>query len=358
MRNMPISQLYPGLILGEDIYIPGTNKLLLPINFVLTDKSIARLEFYAIYSVKIKDADSDAPAPEPEEAYFSERVRNSAEFAEFSKKYNKNIDLFKRSLINMIGANKPLSIDILLADTLSLLHSGNSKVNLFDILTNLRNYDDATYAHNINVALICNIFAGWLHLSEEDTRIATLCGLLHDIGKIMVPEVILNKKGALSPEEYSIAKTHAAKGYQKLRDLGIDLRICNAALMHHERYDGSGYPLGLEGEQISPFACMVSIADVYDAMTSARPYREPLCPFHVISLFESDGYQKYSPQYLMTFLENIANSYLLNTVRLSDGREGTLVFVNRTKFSCPTIKVGNEYIDLFKETNLSIERVL
>lgn len=355
MKYIPSTKLRPGMITAEDVYAPGSSQLLLPAGFTLTPKSIARLEFYSVFSVKIADENEK---PVQEFSTFSERVRNSEEFVKFSQSYTKDIDTFKTSLNDVINRNKPLEPEILLTDTLSLLYSEDRRVNLFDMLTNLRDLDDTTYAHNINVALICNIFAGWLHYSEEDIKIATLCGLLHDIGKLMIPEHILKKKGKLTAQEYDIVKSHTVKGYQKLHELNVDSRICNAALMHHERYDGSGYPLGLEGEQISSFASLVGIADVYDAMTSARAYRGPVCPFDVISLLEMEGYQKYAPKYLMTFLENIVNSYLLNTVRLSDGREGTLVYVNKDKFSCPTIKVGDEYVDLMKQTDLTIVQVI
>ena len=358
MEYVSLQELHPGMITAEDIYAPGSSRLLLPSGFVLTSKSIARLEFYSVFSIKVRNDPKDDKLPEPEYASFSERVRSSEEFVSFSRNYRNDIASFKTSLNDVVHRNKPLDTGLLLAETLDLLQTENRRVNLFDMLTNLRDYDDSTYAHNINVALICNIFAGWLHFSENDIRTATLCGLFHDIGKLMVPEEILRKKGALTQKEYELIKTHTTKGYQKLRELGIDTRICNAALMHHERYDGSGYPLGLEGEQISPYASIVGIADVYDAMTAARSYRGPLCPFEVISLLESEGYQKYAPKYLMTFLENIVNSYLLNTVRLNDGREGTLVYVNKDKYSCPTIKVGEEYIDLFKEPDLFIEKVI
>ena len=358
MAHIPVSDLYPGMVLAEDIYAHGTSRLLLPSGTSLTAKNIARLAFYSIYSVNIVQQEAPASKPAPKPETFSERIRNSAEFMEFHQNYSNSIDSFKKALGNTINMNKPLDADALFEDTLSLMRSGSGKVNLFDMLTNLRNHDDATYVHNINVALICNIFAGWLHFSEEETQIATLCGLFHDIGKMMVPDHILKKEGALTDSEYEIVKSHAIKGYQKLKDMNMDSRIYNAALMHHERCDGSGYPLGLEGEQISPYASLVGIADVYDAMTSARAYREPVCPFDVISLLESEGYQKYAPKYLMTFLENIVNSYLLNTVRLSDGREGTIVYINKDKFSCPTIQVGVEYVDLFKQTDLTIEKIL
>ena len=133
----------------------------------------------------------------------------------------------------------------------------------------------------------------------------------------------------------------------------------NAALMHHERCDGKGYPLGLPAEKIDMYAKIVSIADVYDAMTAARVYRGPLCPFKVIEIFEHEGLQKYDTKFIMTFLENVVNTYISNTVRLSDGREGTVFFINKQKLSRPILKTQNGYIDLSKEpSNVSIETIL
>lgn len=356
MRNIPIANLYPGMVTAEDVYAHGSSQLILPKGLILTDKTITKLELYSLFSIKIEDEESKAPFEKDET--FSERVRNSAEFKEFSEKYDEDIKLFEHSLNDIVRQNSPLEADVLLADTLQLLQTESGRVNVFDMLTNLRDYDDLAYAHAINVALISNVFAGWLNFSEEDIETATLCGLLHDIGKLMIPEKILKKPAALTPEEYEVIKAHPVKGYQKLRECGVDLRICNAALMHHERYDGSGYPLHLKGEQISSFASLVSLADVYDAMTSARVYRGPVCPFTVISLMESDGYQKYAPRYLLTFLENIVNTYLLHTVLLSDGSEGTIVFINKDKLARPTVKVGSQYIDLAKRIELSIVKIL
>ena len=102
----------------------------------------------------------------------------------------------------------------------------------------------------------------------------------------------------------------------------------------------------------------MGIADVYDAMTSARVYRGPLCPFVVIEEFEKEGILKYDPAYLFPFLENIVNTYILNHCRLSDGREGTIVFINRAKLSRPTVKCGTTYVDLSKQQDLTIESLL
>ena len=153
-------------------------------------------------------------------------------------------------------------------------------------------------------------------------------------------------------------QTHPQEGYKILKNSDLDPHVKNAALMHHERCDGSGYPLHLQGPQIDPFAKIVAIADVYDAMTSARVYRGPLCPFVAISLFESEGLQKYDTNAIMTFLSNIVNTYLLNRVRLNNGLEGDIVFINRNHLSRPTIRIGEKYVDLTQTPDLYIEEII
>lgn len=103
----------------------------------------------------------------------------------------------------------------------------------------------------------------------------------------------------------------------------MDRSICNAALMHHEKCDGSGYPFGLQAEQIDRYGKLVAVADIYDAMTSDRVYRSALPPFEVIRLFEDEGLYRYDVRYVMTFLQRVADTYLNEWVRLNDGREGT-----------------------------------
>ena len=138
-------------------------------------------------------------------------------------------------------------------------------------------------------------------------------------------------------------------------EYNISEAIKESALMHHERCDGSGYPLGIGENRINPYAKIVAIADVYDAMTAARVYRGPLCPFKVISIFETEGLQKYDSHYILTFLEHIANTYMNNRVRLSNGKEGDVVFMNKNSLSKPMIRCGKEFIDLSKETDIYIE---
>lgn len=360
MKRLSTTDLTPGMVTAEDVY-NYTNQLIIPRGAILTDKAITKLEFYSIINVRVEDEISKEylENPElPEDVSYSERIKKSPEFIEFKARFDKEVPKFQ-NLLDSVALNKrPLDLDELLGFTMNLLHSDNGFLSVFDMLHNMRQYDDMTYVHSINVALMCNVFARWLRMTEEETKLATLCGLLHDIGKVAVPEDIIKKPGKLTEGEYTIVKKHTLEGYNALKIQNVPESIMNAALMHHERCDGSGYPFGIKNSKIDSFAKMVAIVDVYDAMTSARIYRGPMCPFKVVDIFESEGLQKYDTRFIMTFLENIVNTYMLHRVKLNDGRVGDVVFINRSSLANPTIKCGNEFIDLSAEPNLFIEAII
>jgi putative nucleotidyltransferase with HDIG domain len=358
MRRVNTSALIPGMVTAEDVF-NYNNHLILPKGLILTDKAITKLEFYSIIYVRIEDEVIETPETQvKEDTSYSERLRLSPEFQHFKEEFTKETEHFKDVIDNFVGDNGELDADQLVEHALSLLSSENKYVNVFDMLHSMRQLDDATYVHCMNVGLICNIFAHWLRMDEEEIRTATLSGLLHDIGKIKMPEKILKKPGKLTAWEFGVVKTHPKESYKMLEKHPLNIHIKNAALMHHERCDGSGYPLGLTSDSIDPYAKMVAIADVYDAMTSARVYRGPLCPFKVIETFENEGFQKYDSKYILPFLENIVDTYLLHDVRLTNGESGKIVYINPHKLSKPTIKVGDKYINLSQEPHLFIDAIL
>lgn len=358
MKRVRTADLRPGMKTAEDVY-SYNNQMIVAKNSVLDDKIITRLEFYSVLAVRISE-DSDVVEEHPsyeisENSSYSQKIRSSKEFQEFEKSFQATTEHIS-STLNSIADGKFETTPKELAKTVTDLIAANSTPSgVFDMLHNMRQYDDLTYAHSLNVALIANVFASWLNLGEIDREILTVGALLHDIGKLKVPENIISKPSKLTPAEYNIIKTHTLQGYNILKDLDIDGRIKECALMHHERCDGTGYPLGLIGENISPYAKILAICDVYDAMTSARVYRGPLCPFHVVSIFESEGLLKYDGKFLLTFLEHIATTYMSNRVRLSNGLEGEIVFMNKNQYSRPMVNTSSGFFDLAKEPSLYIE---
>lgn len=294
------------MILGANVY-NFRGQLLITQGTVLTDYIIAKLEYYGIRRVKVENGERSEVEKRLSEA--AKRIRDSKEFQAFQVHYDSGVDVFRNSLNDIVEKNAEVDVDQLYDDMQKLI-AGGTGLNLFDMIQNLRQYDDSTYTHAINVAMICNILAGWLDFSVEDIKTATMCGLLHDIGKVKIPSEIIKKPGKLTDEEFEVIKRHTIEGYQILRRKKMDRSICNAALMHHEKCDGSGYPFGLQAEQIDRYGKLVAVADIYDAMTSDRVYRSALPPFEVIRLFEDEGLYRYDVRYVMTFLQRVADTYL------------------------------------------------
>ncbi len=353
MKELYKEELRPGMVLGEDVY-NYADQLIVSKGTVLTDYIITKMEYYSVFRVKIvEDVMHDIPQFEPVPTKTSE----TEEFKRFKKKYDNRVESFKNSLNDIVEKNATVDIEYMYQNLKDIINNANG-LNLMDMIQNLRQYDDCTYAHAVNVALICNVLARWLDFSKEDIRMATVCGLLHDIGKIKMPSEIIKKPGKLTTAEYSVIKQHTVEGYNILKEHNLDLHIQYAALMHHEKCDGSGYPCALKRNQIDHFAKLVSIADVYDAMTAKRVYRGPICPFEVIRIFEEEGLNRYETSYVMTFLQRVADSYINSEVSLSDGREGKVVFINRAQISSPMIQSGNSIVDLSKEKEIKVLQIL
>lgn len=290
----------------------------------------------------------------------SRRMIVSEEFKGFQVDYLLYIEHVKDVFSNVI--NTPgyvIDIEDLMSKMTNLYLSRNTIVELFDMIHQMHSLSDTIYAHCVNVALISRMIGRWLHLEPHDLDILTCCGLFHDIGKMTIPDEVLNKPGKLTDEEFALIKSHPKTGYELLRNQDIDTRIKQAALMHHERYDGTGYPNKLSSEFLADFAMIVAIADVYDAMTAARSYREPLCPFQVIEKFEQEGFQKYHTKYIYVFLRNIASTYQSNRVMLNDGRGCKIVMLNQNTLSKPIVQFDDgSCMDLSGQREVYITKVL
>lgn len=354
MREYLIEDLKPGMITAAAVKTQRGQLIIQP-DVVLTTALISRIDFYGIKSVQIKDIETDeqpaaAPAAEsPADASYSQKVKSSQAFQNYQADFETRTNSLKTIFNDFINSGGTVNKDALLRETASLIGSQKTTIEFFDMLHNMRQDDDSTYAHSLNVALISRMIGIWLKFPEKDLDTLTLAGLLHDIGKTKIPDEILNKQTRLTDEEFAAIRQHPRYGYDILRNQPLDSRIKKAALMHHERCDGSGYPLGLTLDDIDDYALIIAIADVYDAMTAARSYREPLCPFQVIAEFEKDGLQKYKPKYILTFLEHIATTYQNNRVVLSDGQKAKIVLLNRNHLSKPLVQLDNgEGIDLDK----------
>jgi putative nucleotidyltransferase with HDIG domain len=353
-RKISLSQAVPGMVAASELYSKD-GLLIMKKDTTLTDKIITKLEFYSIIELHIYIITSyeDASVILERDSYY-DRLKKSESFKAFQMAYQQTINGINHSFDDIVNGKHTFDSDHLLSDTSKILCQTGSNMEIFNMMQCIRNFDDTTYVHSLNVALICNIIGRWLHFMPEDLEIITLCGLLHDIGKLLVPSEIIQKPSKLTEEEYSTVQSHSQLGYELLKHQGIDERIQKVALLHHERCDGSGYPYGYPGHLIDSYTKLVSIADVYDAMASPRVYRGPLCPFEVMSIFETEGYKKYDPKYLLTFMQGIADAYVKSKVRLNNDMIGEVVLINYSELSRPVVKVDDQYIDLSKQRDIYI----
>lgn len=239
---------------------------------------------------------------------------------------------------------------------ISEITDGPQLTNLF--LT-LQAKDDYTYRHNIAVGAISSLIGQWLQLSEKDVLQLSTAGLLHDVGKMRIPESILNKPSRLTKQEFELMKKHTVFGYEIIKDTpGTNERQAIVALQHHERMDGSGYPFGLHEEKIDLFSRIVSVADVFHAMTSQRVYRDPSPFYEVLQQMSNDTFGVLDPKITKIFIRKIMESLIGNTVLMTDGREGTIIMIHNHDPTHPIVEIGNDYFDLSERTGLHIKKVV
>ncbi len=368
MGKVNVKDLVPGMITTEPVKTQR-GQLIVNEGVPLTTRLITRMEFYGISEASVivlRTTDGLETPPSVEETEistpeltYSQKVRKSTSFQKFQIDYTKKVQAFFNCLKDFKETRSLRYAKELVDIPTSLIEETQTSIQFFDMLHNLRQNDDSIYAHSLNVAMISRMIGTWLKMSPEDLDTLTLAGALHDVGKFTIPDEVLNKEGKLTDEEFALIKSHPSEGYDLLKTQDVDFHVKQSALMHHERCDGSGYPLGLTRDELDNYAMIIAIADVYDAMTAARKYRAPLCPFEVIAEFEKDGLAKYHPKYILTFLNHIANTYQNNQVLLSDGRKAKIILLNQNHLSKPMIQVENgSCIDLSTDLSLTIKAVL
>ncbi|MBI6545523.1 MAG: HD-GYP domain-containing protein [Cyanobacteria bacterium NC_groundwater_1444_Ag_S-0.65um_54_12] len=227
---------------------------------------------------------------------------------------------------------------------------------LIESLIDLRVYDAYTYAHSANVMSLALLVGTALNFPLERLRVLGIGALLHDVGKTLIPEDILNKPTKLTEEEFRIMATHPANGTMILSSYSWAISdIRNCAFQHHEKYNGLGYPMGLKSSQISELAQVVAVADFYDALISDRCYKKGLPPSVVYQAILNGSNVHFAGHIVQAFRKFIVPYPVNSSVELSNGQVGRVLRVNRKNLLAPVVWVeGTGEIDLAKKSQLVI----
>ncbi len=353
--NVGVGACLPGMITAETIY-NNYGAVIVWENTKLDDTSIRRLKDFKIENIQIFE--SSLPYKQLKEDKIPTKAAIRPEEIPFTEAYEKDTDAFK-SILHDLSTGKTVSLNKTIEIANSVYSRKNDNREIINCVTQIRKVDEYTYYHCVNVSLLSMLIGKWMKLASDDIYMLVQAGLLHDIGKSLISADILNKPGKLTDEEFLMMKKHSEYGYYLVKGLkGIDERVSEAVYYHHEREDGSGYPLGLPGAEISQFAKILGVADTFDAMTANRTFKLKKSPFNVFDMMQFGCFGYLDPVIMDVFLANISHYYIGYKVKLSDGRIAEVVYINRQQYGKPVLKVDGAFMDMAVAKNISIEEVL
>lgn len=359
MRLLPLSMCTPGMRLQQNIY-SADGVILLAEDVELSEHLIKRLYSHGINYLYIQDSRTDdiefhEPLKMETKAKVLVEIRSS-----FRKMITESHSS-NRTTYSHLGKTFRNLIGMILNDL-------SDHREAMSLLTNICVMDSHLYQHSMNVCVYTSILGASQGYSREELFTLGLGSLLHDVGKMKIPQDILLKPDKLTNEEFKEIQNHTVYGYKMLKDeANIPLLSAHCAFQHHERMNGSGYPRGIQGNEIHEFAQWIGIIDSFDAMTTHRVYRQAQLPHYALDVIMADAGTLYDRQKVEVFRNKIAIYPIGITVSLSTGEVGVVIDLNNDYLQRPVVRIiKDEYgqdlhtpyeIDLSKNLSLMVTEV-
>jgi len=236
-----------------------------------------------------------------------------------------------------------------------LVESLVNEKGTFVSINDLKSYDEYTYHHSLSVAVMSIAIGQYLNFSRQELHRLGMCSIMHDIGKTAVPLEIIQKPSRLTDEEFDIIKGHSHAGMEYLLQSSIaDKHVHLGVLAHHEKLDGTGYPNKLAGDEIPVWSRIISVADVYDALTSARPYRNPMQPSEAIEYIMGGTGTLFDYDMVNALLKKVELYPVGSNLELSNGK--FVVVVNNANQMRPVVRYldTGEIVDLYDRNMLNV----
>lgn len=345
--KLSISHLKPGMVLDSSIY-SSRGKLLLNCDHTLTAKNIKALKEMGVLAANIRSdvalnldlEKTDNVLDDEIKIEVLNSVRNFVEQNTTKESYKTLVELIRNIITEIL--------------------SGKSSIGgLSEILA----YDSYTYAHSVDVCILSIIIGYEMGLSKSVLIKLGIGSLLHDLGKTRIPIEILNKAGSLTEEEFTEIKKHTVLGH-KMANYEFEERLnkesISIILNHHERYNGSGYPRGLKGSELSILDMICGMADMYSAMTADRSYRKALFYSEVYEMLLGSAGSYFSFNIVQAFAQSVQPYPVGTLVRMNNGHQACVVKTNPSLPTRPIVKIlpTKEIIDLSRNLSSVIESQL
>jgi len=307
MLRLDISQLKPGMKLAKDVILPD-GRLLLLAGFTIKPLYLRKLEAFKIDTVYVEEGQYDLI-----EEFEEERLYNHAAAT-------------IRNIFSMARRNQDADVTVVKDTVSDIMNRVIENETVMLQLTGIRDIDNYTFLHSVDVCIYSIILGKKLGYGKDPLMSLGMGAILHDIGKCKVPIEILQKPGKLSDEEFQHMQMHTVYGCEIIKNsYRLGSKVANIAFQHHEKWDGTGYPMGISGNTIDPLARIVALADVYDALTSDRVYKKRELPHVAAEYIRQNAGTLFDPYIADLFINSIAVYGEGTLVLLNTGEVGSII---------------------------------